>query len=437
MDIRKFTSTPASTRPLTPPGTSSFADQAFEAFRQRGVLGTTSDVFVGAGEALWDVAKGFGSMIAHPIDTAKGIGTLVTKLVSSPGEGFSALGHAFTDPYLRAVQDGHPGKALGRGLVEIGSLFVSPSEIVGAAKASVAGAHGALGALHAGGDFASALKAASLAANYSAQSAELATKALQLSELGYAAEAAKVSQYARVSARVAEVAQVGDCAKASRYAGLIDRVQNVVVGSQVMSLGQLMDHSGQLLSAGSAAARLGSRAAMAQAVTAEHVVAALPSYERMMQLAARSALSSPYLRLTPTLAVSMGMIDGVLPAAAQLGKLTPEKAQAIAAQYELEPDVENVHRFLAEAGAYPQTALGPHLGTSDQIRQVQAALRVAGYDIKAHGTYDEATILAVMDFKREHGLHQTYKQSNGAYAVNEYLDQQTASALYDLVQSIK
>lgn len=438
MEVHRYTITPATTRPLTPPGPTSFVDQATEGLKQRGVVGTATDVFVGAGEAVWDLAKGLGTMIAHPLETGKGLCTLVSRLVTNPGETCSAIGHAFTDSYVRAVDEGRPGKALGRGIVEIGSLFISPTQIARTAKASASGAKAAIGALRAGEDLHGAFKAAMLASEYTTQASGLATQALKLSELGYADEAAKVSQYARVSARVAEAAKLGEAERAFRYAGMIDRVQTVNVGGQAMSLSGLVEHAGQLVRAGATAVSIGSRFS-AKGLSAAGTVSALPAYEKMMELATRTSLVSPYLLVSPRLAVSMGMLNGTLPSLAEVNTLTPEKVKAMAEQYNLEPTLENVKAFLAEAGAYPETALGPNIGTPDQIKQLQAALRVAGYDIQATGTYDEATCLAVMSFKNDHNpkLHQSYKQKGGEYAVNEYVDQQTAAALYELVNSVK
>ncbi|MNT55144.1 putative peptidoglycan binding domain protein [compost metagenome] len=80
--------------------------------------------------------------------------------------------------------------------------------------------------------------------------------------------------------------------------------------------------------------------------------------------------------------------------------------------------------------------MGPDAGTPEQVRQVQSALRVAGYDVEASGTFDEATALAVIDFKYKNGLNQSYRMEDGVSAVNEYLDPASAKALFDRIQTV-
>ncbi|HEY9766456.1 MAG TPA: hypothetical protein V6C82_08815, partial [Chroococcales cyanobacterium] len=77
------------------------------------ILGFVGDVFIGGGEAIMDMGKGLVNTVMHPIQTVKGLAYVVTHP--------SALYHAFVDPYTTAIKEGHPGKALGRGIVEIGS----------------------------------------------------------------------------------------------------------------------------------------------------------------------------------------------------------------------------------------------------------------------------------------------------------------------------
>jgi len=132
----------------------------------------------------------------------------------------------------------------------------------------------------------------------------------------------------------------------------------------------------------------------------------------------------------------MGLLKQGLPTAQESSNLDGAKIQALAAKYNLAPEAENVRRFLAEVGRYDRDAIGPNQGTPAQVKQIQAALRVAGYDVQPTGTFDEATALAVLHFKQEKGLHQDYQQADGSFAINEYVDGKTANALYDLVQSV-
>ncbi|MBM3275230.1 MAG: hypothetical protein FJZ00_08750, partial [Candidatus Sericytochromatia bacterium] len=110
--MSNVTNTPGAVRPAAPVPQAAPPKQ-----ESRGLLSHVGDFFLGAGESIVDVGKGVLTMITHPIQTVKGIGYAVTH----PAE----LVKAFTDPYTEAMAEGRPGKALGRGLVEIGSLFIT------------------------------------------------------------------------------------------------------------------------------------------------------------------------------------------------------------------------------------------------------------------------------------------------------------------------
>ncbi|MBM3267404.1 MAG: hypothetical protein FJZ01_07130, partial [Candidatus Sericytochromatia bacterium] len=97
----------------------------------RGLFGHFADVFIGGGQAIWDMAVGVGTLIAHPIQTIKGLGYAITHP--------AALFHAFVDPYTQAIAQGRPGLAIGRGIVEIGSFFITGGS-GGAATGSAKGA---------------------------------------------------------------------------------------------------------------------------------------------------------------------------------------------------------------------------------------------------------------------------------------------------------
>lgn len=84
------------------------------------------DLFVGAGESIKETITGTVGMIMHPIQTIKGIGYAITHP--------ALLVQAFVDPYMEAVKSGHPGKAIGRGIVDIGSMFLGPEDVCKAVK---------------------------------------------------------------------------------------------------------------------------------------------------------------------------------------------------------------------------------------------------------------------------------------------------------------
>lgn len=104
-------------------------------------LGFVGDLFKGAGSELVDMVKGIGHLIAHPIDTAKGL----WYGINHPGE----LWDAFKKPFVDDWESGHPGKAIGRGLMFVGSLLLGTKGADKALKAirvgKVAGEAGELG----------------------------------------------------------------------------------------------------------------------------------------------------------------------------------------------------------------------------------------------------------------------------------------------------
>lgn len=118
-----------------------------------------------------------------------------------------------------------------------------------------------------------------------------------------------------------------------------------------------------------------------------------------------------------------------------LDSLTQEQATEIASKYGLDPALENVKRFLTEVSEYPGNAIGPDTGEAADVAQLQNVLKSLGYPVQATGTFDDVTANAVCDFKKKHNLHQSYRLSNGEYAVNEYVGQATANAMIEALQN--
>ena len=109
--------------------------------------------------------------------------------------------------------------------------------------------------------------------------------------------------------------------------------------------------------------------------------------------------------------------------------ITPETQQTATA-YNLLPTNENVQAFLAEVRAYDASGtLGPGTKNTEAVKEVQGALKQLGYSLDVSGNYDEKTCGAIIKFKRDNGVHQNYRFSDGTWAVNEYLDQQTLAVL--------
>ncbi len=99
---------------------------------------------------------------------------------------------------------------------------------------------------------------------------------------------------------------------------------------------------------------------------------------------------------------------------------------AIAQQYNLLATAENVQAFLNEVKTYETDgALGPGTTNTSAVKDLQTILAKFGFAIPATGTYDNATAQAVIQFKTQNGIRQSYKAANGQPAVNEYADKQT------------
>lgn len=111
--------------------------------------------------------------------------------------------------------------------------------------------------------------------------------------------------------------------------------------------------------------------------------------------------------------------------------LTPEEA-AIAAQYKLLVTKANIAAFRAEVKAYQSNGtLGPGVNNPDAVNQLQMALARLGYQVTPSGQYDAATAQAVIRFKLDNGLHQSYLASDGKFAVNEYATPDVVAALIE------
>lgn len=111
-------------------------------------------------------------------------------------------------------------------------------------------------------------------------------------------------------------------------------------------------------------------------------------------------------------------------------QLSNQQVASLAKEYSLDPSRANVEAFATELSELQSNGLGPNAGDAQGISNLQQALSQLGYSsVKATGKWDDATSNAVMDFKEKHGLHESYKLSNGQWAVNEYVNEATASAI--------
>jgi hypothetical protein len=77
-----------------------------------------------------DMVMGLVNLVTDPIGTAKGLWHGITH----PGE----LWEAFKQPYVEAWESGHPGQAIGRGVMFVGSILLGTKGADKAAKAAKA-----------------------------------------------------------------------------------------------------------------------------------------------------------------------------------------------------------------------------------------------------------------------------------------------------------
>ncbi len=91
------------------------------------------DMFAGAGQGVVDLGESTAHMVMHPIETLKSLARLPVTIWTRPGD----VGRAIVEPYVDAWQEGHPGRAIGRGIVEFGVLILSPKVMPVGARALV------------------------------------------------------------------------------------------------------------------------------------------------------------------------------------------------------------------------------------------------------------------------------------------------------------
>jgi hypothetical protein len=110
-------------------------------------------------------------------------------------------------------------------------------------------------------------------------------------------------------------------------------------------------------------------------------------------------------------------------------QLTPDEA-ALAQRYGLQATRANIAAFRTEVSQYQTNGtLGPGVNNSDAVKQLQLALARLGYSASATGQYDTATAQAVLKFKIDSGIRQTYRSADGNWAVNEYATPEVVAAL--------
>ncbi len=509
----------------------------------RGLFGHIADVFIGGGEALLDVGKGLVTMVTHPIQTVKGIGYAVTHP--------AALYHAFVDPYTEAIAEGRPGKAIGRGIVEIGSLFITG----GSSGAVSGGAKGAGAAAKLGQAAQATGKASKLSATAAkaAKAAEAASKAGKIAKAGKVAAtvaskpiftkaAAVAAKNAGITEKVAQVAlkashvaywearaagkagAVAKAAAAAKAAKIMGVSKNAAVVQKIVNGARLSGaaaQSAQMASKLTVAARIGKTAAAVRgiptkvtsymgkaakaaparlgaavekvgALTLKDIALAPLAATKGVLGGARKLIGSAWDNLPGRGAAAAGkaaetagkagrlagaaskvggllkdavlapfrMAKGAAAGAYKAGKfiathprtytpisaagrvaaagisalygasgLNDEQVGQIAQQFNLEPSRANVEKFLKEIQTYQGNAIGPDSGSPEEVNQLQVILKALGYEVEPSGQFDEQTAQAVIDFKGQHGIEQSYQMADGTPGINEYVDENTAQAI--------
>ncbi|MBM3274704.1 MAG: hypothetical protein FJZ00_06105 [Candidatus Sericytochromatia bacterium] len=410
------------------------------------VLRFVPDLFIGGGEAAWEMAKGIGTLVFHPIRTAKGMWTLATKLVTEPGTTLKALGAALVDPYVSAVKSGHPGRALGRGIVEIGSLLVSPADVVNVARGGRAFAGATYAGLKSGEKLGRTLSAATQAASYSMTATKSARNAQILAKLGKADQALAMAHYASDSLLVSQLGRRGAFSAMDAALKGLDLARPIRVGGVSVKLGTFLNHTSKTLGLRRFSVVSGhlhrdiysiaSQATKAENAfsLAERILSAGSSNPNLFQRLGSAMIRNPqaFGPLTPALGKVpdlLGRMDSLPTDLPTKEGLTPQAAKEIAFKYNLEDSVKNVSAFIGEVSGYAGNTIGPDTGSPEQIKQLQVLLKANTYDIAVTGVWDRTTANSVIDFKKSNSIRQSYRLANGEHAVNEYADSNVINML--------
>ncbi len=98
------------------------------------LLELPGDIVEGAGEAVKDELSGLWDAVTNPIETVKDSWAGLQEAVDDPIGAAKEAWNDFTEPYVEDWENGHPGQAIGRGLVEA-ALLASPTKIFKGLKA--------------------------------------------------------------------------------------------------------------------------------------------------------------------------------------------------------------------------------------------------------------------------------------------------------------
>lgn len=88
-----------------------------------------------------------------------------------------------------------------------------------------------------------------------------------------------------------------------------------------------------------------------------------------------------------------------------------------------------------EAARLQGSSIGPEVGSREARQLVQQYLDALGYTVPLTGAFDEATLNAVLDFKRKNGIAAGFKDDKGQPVYTPYVDGRTADALLSAIQA--
>jgi hypothetical protein len=111
--------------------------------------------------------------------------------------------------------------------------------------------------------------------------------------------------------------------------------------------------------------------------------------------------------------------------------LTAEQTQ-IAKQAGILETVDNFAKFMTAAQAIEAATdvIGPGLrDTKETCTELQQVLKQFGYDVTINGTFDQATVAAVLKFKKDNNISYGYQMADGSAGVHPYIDKPTKDAM--------
>ncbi|MDB5098708.1 MAG: hypothetical protein JWM80_3129, partial [Cyanobacteria bacterium RYN_339] len=111
--------------------------------------------------------------------------------------------------------------------------------------------------------------------------------------------------------------------------------------------------------------------------------------------------------------------------------------QKLAQQQGILATRENYDAFMKEAQALEATkALGPGSADPASITELQNLLKQWGYAVTPNGQFDQATVAAVLQFKKASNLPASYKMADGTQGYHPFIDQATKQAMIAKLQGV-